>query len=574
MKGHQDGLGETAAGRQVNLNISLDLATSGKPTSAPAKEKAPETATEKTPAAAEKASTSLSSQPDQRRPPELYNYSNYGDLPEDVVFAPDLPRPVKMSLSTESGSKSAADDERDADARSTDDTAVFVDALEYHEHPINTIINYLASSAETITSYQLCAKAPRPYNSAEEDALFRPTTVLKYAIARYVPQWDEELLGAAVPEDVNYDDPPEELDYKLLMASVCTGDKACGGIVWLYNKKMLNAVNIHPQHSSYLKLHHLACCTMLVKVASTFVPEQEWRAAQLGISVTFSDQSKFNIARNVKLNEIFYPLVNGKPADGPPPGHRPHELEMSYEVGKLCAAISALRIVERRIVPLRLKMLLDSFHGDRARPDKTLGIQECGQLRVILMTDSKYLVKTMCDHISRYHKRFIPEDDDKALKRLAAIDKKAKKDGKAVLVTGKWKAAAGREPSGDNWEYLRVDGKRIHNNLAITALEAQIELLAKMGVQVKFLLAPKQFVRVAQGFADRMVEISPEKEAKLKRKAEKLKAKALKAEGKSGGTDMEETSSDDNEDYDQIKESAKEGWVSINFSPVKGSGYK
>lgn len=527
MDKQSDAAGETPADHRVNPQMVQDSvdgtpSPDGKSATAPTKEKSPEI------------TSASSAEHKEQRASQLYSIKNLENKPEDIGPLPVLTPNAMMPSRNESGGKLAVDTERD------DDHAVYVDAVEYMEHPSNSMINHLATRGETLDILQQCAKAQRPYTLEEAIALLRPTMVLKHHQARYVPQWDEQLVGDAVPQDIDYRKPPKkhELAYDLMHKIVCQGADGCWGITWLYSPKTDNEITIHPQHPSYLKHHHNPHSTMVVQVASEFVPKKKWRKAQMGICALFSLKSRYNIIYNLTLNEIFWPLVDGKPAETAPPGHRYHGLKMNRDLGQLVMALCALRVVERRIVPKRLQQLVQSFHGDRQRPDKTLGVREAGHLRVVIETSSTYLVNTICNvtYDFRNKKMHIPErkegEDASAsasgMSRAERAEMRARKalamrplsaeDTDALLVTN-------REPSGDNFVYVVNGGtKMLRNTFAITALEAQIDLLASMGVQVKFLLVPPERVKTAYKLAKNCVSIDPAMDEKCKRTWEKWAA--------------------------------------------------
>ncbi|KAF3933806.1 hypothetical protein ABW20_dc0107236 [Dactylellina cionopaga] len=172
-------------------------------------------------------------------------------------------------------------------------------------------------------------------------------------MARFMPQWDQQILG---PENtfrikMNHDDPPKPTAPDQL-ESYCNDCE----VTWLVDKKAARPPAATP--------------LTILSTASTKEPAALFWAA---IGVFFGLQSPHNRSQTLGA-------------------HNP-----TNQVAEIAAAVEAMRYARTTVVPRR-KLLVKAASQGSSRH----AIQSTNHFRLILCTDSSYLVECVCKHMDKW----------------------------------------------------------------------------------------------------------------------------------------------------------------------------
>ncbi|KAH6722018.1 ribonuclease H-like domain-containing protein [Leptodontidium sp. MPI-SDFR-AT-0119] len=256
-----------------------------------------------------------------------------------------------------------------------------------------------------------------------EDRVF----ILGGSAARFTPQWDEQVLGPANISQIRQDDenPPKPLPLSSLSTHYCT---TCQ-LTWLVGEKGEEAAKSHPSHHSYSHIYAGTSRSLLVftdgACSGNGAP-----GARVGMGVFFGPGSKFNLAERL--------TISGNPTS---------------QKAELEAVASAMETIRTTILPDRRGIVLGSKGGHNPR-----AVFDVMHMRLIIVTDSSYIVEGMCKHMSNW-----------------------KKNTQGVLVN--------------------KDGKLVENSQAFLRLQSEVEKLSMVGVQVAYYHVGRQENKEADGLA-------------------------------------------------------------------------
>ncbi len=188
----------------------------------------------------------------------------------------------------------------------------------------------------------------------DDDRVF----VLGEGVNRFMPQWDEQILGPANTFHImkDYDTPPkpEQLQVSALLAcSQCE-------LTWLVGEAGQSAAASHPSHHT---LHHEYAGTsrsLIVRTDGACINNGQPHA-KAGIGVYFAPNSQYNISSPARSSSA--------------PTNQKAELH---------ALLRAMQVVRKDIVPAR--SILVNHNRDKKH------------FRLVLVTDSSYAVECMCKH--------------------------------------------------------------------------------------------------------------------------------------------------------------------------------
>lgn len=194
--------------------------------------------------------------------------------------------------------------------------------------------------------------------------------ILEGAMARFIPQWEESLVGGDDLTrlhrlDKDWNNPPMPNQPSSLSLHYCT---ACH-LTWVGGRAGLAGLENHPSHHTLYHQYSGTSRSLMVFVdgACAFNGTPNARG---GIGVYFGPNSPFNQS---------VPLVLQ-------PGER-----ATSQKAEIHAVITALRQVRSRIMPGRHSMC-------HAAPTSPFGIPDARGIKVVIATDSSYLVEAMCRH--------------------------------------------------------------------------------------------------------------------------------------------------------------------------------
>ncbi|KAH8750628.1 ribonuclease H-like domain-containing protein [Hyaloscypha sp. PMI_1271] len=252
-----------------------------------------------------------------------------------------------------------------------------------------------------------------------------------------MPQWDEQVLGPANTYKIKqvYDNPPKPLPLSSIQTYHCT---ICQ-LTWLVGEIGEAAARNHPSHHSY---SHDYCGTRrsLLVFTDGACSGNGTRDARGGIGCFFGPSSKFNIGERL-------------------PGPR----IPTSQKAELTAAARALEIARLQILPARRIMVKEAKGGHDPR-----AVSDVMHLRLVVVTDSSYLVEGMCRHFANWNKN---------------------KEG--VLIN-------------------KV-GKVVQNSAEFLKLRGEVEKLSMVGVQVAYYLVSREENKEADSLAkEASHEVRPE----------------------------------------------------------------
>lgn len=200
-----------------------------------------------------------------------------------------------------------------------------------------------------------------------EDQVF----ILGGCMARFLPQWDEQVLGPGNTFALkkNYERPPKPLPVSALELSPCS---TCH-LIWLVGEVGKAAAADHPSHHTYTH-EYAGSNRSLIVYADGACLMNGTSAARAAIGVHFGQQSKFNISELFNLSG-----------------------QHSNQRAELHAVARALEVVRTHVLPERRR------HTERAKGghDKR-AVRDTMHLRLIITTDSSYVVEGMCSHIQKW----------------------------------------------------------------------------------------------------------------------------------------------------------------------------
>lgn len=325
-------------------------------------------------------------------------------------------------------------------------------------------------------------------------------------VSRFVPQWDDEVMGRAMPPSLDYRKPPvEDVPIDQLQLVDC---KECQ-LTWHGgHRNLVEMAGSHPSHHCrYLPIAGPSR-SVFVHVDGAFTPacagtvagahgqgegsegsagpsaSTAAREARAGMGVYFAEGSKYN------LSEAFDRSVF-KFAD-PRNGNHP-AVVLNQVTPQLAAVVRALATVRERVVPerageVRAASACNSWHAARGAE----------RFRVVVCTDSLDVVDAMC---YRLYNDWWPRGLNEAVVASARKAEKAKNKGKKAK-----KAKEGKTPvpvprghvSWDDFVVKENNGKLVlvskstgclvPNSDGILKIAREVALLGAEGVTVCYYL--------------------------------------------------------------------------------------
>jgi len=195
--------------------------------------------------------------------------------------------------------------------------------------------------------------------------------ILSESTARFMPQWDSQVLGPAntLALDMNHKSPPRPSPVSALdffLCSICQ-------LTWLVGEVGKAAAADHPSHHAYTHVYAGSNRSLIVYTDGACLMNGT-SAARAAIGVNFGEHSKFNISESFDL-----------------PGQH------SSQRAELYAVARALEAVRTHILPERRRHVEGAEGGQNKR-----AVRDTMHLRLIVTTDSSYVVESMCSHISKW----------------------------------------------------------------------------------------------------------------------------------------------------------------------------
>ena len=214
-------------------------------------------------------------------------------------------------------------------------------------------------------------EADEEYEKDQHDENPEQVFLMSGGTARFMPQWDEEVLG---PENTfriqkDSDNPPKPSPLSDLSFHAC---QECE-LTWLVGRFGPAGASSHPSHHTLFHEYSGTSRSLIVSVDGA-CPSNGADSARAGIGIFFQKDSKFN------RSEPFAA-----------PGR------VTNQTAELAAIARALEIVRKDIMPEREK------HVRRAgRTNSESAINNAKHLRLIVVTDSSYIVESMCSHLLKW----------------------------------------------------------------------------------------------------------------------------------------------------------------------------
>lgn len=204
-------------------------------------------------------------------------------------------------------------------------------------------------------------------SAEEDDRVF----VLGTRVNRFMPQWDSQILGPANTYKLNQDssNPPKPLPLSTLKLHEC---ERCN-LTWLIGELGEAAARGHPSHHTYSHIYAGTSRSLVVFVDGACSLNGSLNAKG-GIGVHFGSASKYNVSEAFDLQ-------------GTPTNQR----------AELYAVARALELVRKQVMPQR-KLEVEGAARDRDSD----GIRDLVRTRLIITTDSSYVVEGMCSHFENW----------------------------------------------------------------------------------------------------------------------------------------------------------------------------
>ncbi|RDW60706.1 hypothetical protein BP6252_12089 [Coleophoma cylindrospora] len=254
-------------------------------------------------------------------------------------------------------------------------------------------------------------------DESDEDDHPERVFVLTGGTARFMPQWDGQVLGPGNTFQIekDYENPPKPLPRSDVSTCYC----ATCQLTWLVGETGEAAARSHPSHHSYTHIYAGTRRSLLVFTDGA-CSGNGTPGARGGLGIFFGPGSSFNLAER---------LAN--------PGIQ------TSQKAELAAVIRALEIIRSDILPRR-RIMVTGAEGGRNRD----AVSDAMGLRVVIATDSSYIVEGMCRHFLNW-----------------------KENEQGVLVN---KA-----------------GKVVENSEGFLRLKNEVNKLSMVGVQVAYYLVPR-----------------------------------------------------------------------------------
>ncbi len=204
---------------------------------------------------------------------------------------------------------------------------------------------------------------PETSDAADPDRVF----ILGGRLARFMPQWDEQLLGPAntfrLQQD--YAHPPTP------SAAATLNLHQCGNcqLTWLIGENGPITASSHPSHHTYWHVYAGTRRSIIVFADGACSSNGAINACA-GVGIQFMEGSKFNVSEAFTLQGV-----------------------ATNQRAELHAVARALETVRTQVMPERRTHVLNA--DNRCQP---AAFRDVVHLRLIVATDSSYVVESMCAH--------------------------------------------------------------------------------------------------------------------------------------------------------------------------------
>ncbi|KAK6521820.1 hypothetical protein TWF506_002024 [Arthrobotrys conoides] len=210
---------------------------------------------------------------------------------------------------------------------------------------------------------------------ALEKYLERITYVLKGGEARFIPQWDEQIIGHEAARNIVRDhyNPPKPTPPTELELYPCTD---CG-LVWIGGYANSGLTNIHPSHRNIV-VHPVNPCRSILVYTKGICRGGEISDAKAAIGVYFGPESAHN--RSIVIERQ----------------------NPSSQVAEIAAIVEAMRYVRTVVLPKRKEILRESlqtrshFLSSFIASSSPVTSNESVAIRLVIATDYWYLVECLC----------------------------------------------------------------------------------------------------------------------------------------------------------------------------------
>jgi ribonuclease HI len=206
-----------------------------------------------------------------------------------------------------------------------------------------------------------------PTSTEEDDRVF----VLGTGVNRFMPQWDEQILGPANTHKLkqDYNNPPKPLPISTLKLHQC----ATCNLTWLIGEVGEAAAKGHPSHHTYSHVYAGTSRSLVVFVDGACSSNGAINAKG-GIGVHFGSASKYNVSERFDLQGT-----------------------ATNQRVELHAIARALELVREQVMPQRKLEIQAAAKGRDAK-----AIRDLVHTRLIITTDSSYVVEGMCSHFKNW----------------------------------------------------------------------------------------------------------------------------------------------------------------------------
>ncbi|OCL02898.1 hypothetical protein AOQ84DRAFT_303827 [Glonium stellatum] len=211
-------------------------------------------------------------------------------------------------------------------------------------------------------------KPPLENNKGENEQTY-PVSVLSGPAARFIPQWDDQILGPsnAILLQKNHDNTPKPISPSSVMLYGCSECQ----LTWLVGAKGLSAATSHPSHRTYFH-QDIETKRSIVTFMDGACYKNGYPNALIGVGAFFQENSRFNISEKMAI---------------------PDNQKITTQRAELYALIVLLRSVRIHVLPERQAKVTEvSILTDRST------IHDTVRFRLIVGTKSSYIVNALCAH--------------------------------------------------------------------------------------------------------------------------------------------------------------------------------
>jgi len=188
----------------------------------------------------------------------------------------------------------------------------------------------------------------------DDDRVF----VLGQDVNRFMPQWDEQVLGPknTIQVEKDYDKPPKPEQLQISAVLACSRCE----LTWLVGNAGQSAAANHPSHHTLYHEYAGTRRSLIVWTDGACINNGQPNA-KAGVGVYFGLNSKYNICSPLQIPTA-----------------------PTSQKAELYAILQAMQVIRKEVIPAR--SILVSCNRDKKR------------FRLVLVTDSSYTVESMCKH--------------------------------------------------------------------------------------------------------------------------------------------------------------------------------